>query len=165
MALEKRGKTWHYDFKIGGVRYRGSLKTTDWRQAQSLESELRKRAENGELAADKETKALARLKFKEAAERWITDRAPNLATNTTKCERERARAINRVLGTRQVSSLTPEDVTAYMRLRKHAGVSNGCINRELDVMRGVLKKARRWTSRFAEDVKPWRVDEHRRPCF
>jgi hypothetical protein len=26
MALEKRGKTWHYDFKVGGVRYRGSLK-------------------------------------------------------------------------------------------------------------------------------------------
>ena len=67
MALEKRGKTWHYDFKIGGVRHRGSLKTTDWREAQSLESELRERVKKGELAASKETKALARLTFKDAA--------------------------------------------------------------------------------------------------
>ena len=87
----------------------------------------------------------------------MADRAPNLAANTTKCERERARAINRVLGARPVSSLTPEDVTAYMRLRRDGGVSNGCINRELDVIRGTLKKVRRWTTRFAEDVKPWRV--------
>ena len=157
MALEKRGKTWYYDFKIAGVRHRGSLKTTDWREAQSLESEQRERAKKGELAASKETKVLARQPFKDAAERWIADRAPNLAANTTKCERERTRAINRVLGARAVSSLIPEDIMAYMRLRKDDGVSNGCINRELDVIRGVLKKARCWTTRFAEDVKPWRV--------
>jgi integrase len=157
MALEKRGKTWHYDFKIRAVRYRGSLKTTDWRQAQSLESELREAAKCGELAAGKATKALARLKFKDAAERWIADRAPNLAANTSKCERERARAISRVIGSRSVSSLTPEDITAYMRLRKDGGVSNGTINRELDVIRGVLKKAKRWTSCFADEIKPLRA--------
>ncbi|MGA3317139.1 MAG: site-specific integrase [Candidatus Korobacteraceae bacterium] len=154
MALEKRGKTWHYDLKIRGVRYRGSLKTTDWRQAQSLESELRQRAEKGELAGDKQTKALARLKFRDAAERWIADRAPDLAANTVKCERERSRAINRVLGSRSVSSLVPEDLLAYRRERKADGISNGTLNRELDIFRGVLKKARRWTSRFAEEVKP-----------
>src|ERR1017187_7000550 len=111
MALEKRGKTWHYDFKVGTVRYRGSLKTTDWRQAQSLESELRERAKAGELAATKKTKALARLKFKDAAERWIAADTRNLAANTSKAERERARAINRALGSRPVSSLIPEDIT------------------------------------------------------
>jgi len=157
MALEKRGKTWYADFKIDGVRYRQSLETTDWREAQRAESELRQRAERGELASSKETKALARLKFKDAAERWISDRAPNLAANTTKSERERARAINLVLGSRLVSSLTPEDVTAYMRRRKEGGMANGTINRELDIIRGVLKQARRWTSRFADDVKPWKV--------
>ena len=157
MALDKRGKTWHYDFKIGAVRYRGSLKTASWRQAQSRESELREAAKRGELAAGKATKALARLKFKDAAERWIADRAPNLAVNTVKCERERTRAISRILGSRPISSLTPEDITAYMRQRKDAGVSNGTINRELDVIRGVIKKAKRWTNQFADEVKPLRI--------
>jgi len=157
VALDKRGKTWHYDFKIGAVRYRGSLKTASWRQAQSRESELREAAKRGELAAGKATKALARLKFKDAAERWIADRAPNLAVNTVKCERERTRAISRILGSRPISSLTPEDITAYMRQRKDAGVSNGTINRELDVIRGVIKKAKRWTNQFADEVKPLRI--------
>ena len=39
MALVKRGKTWHTDFVVNGQRFRQSLKTTDWREAQSEEEE------------------------------------------------------------------------------------------------------------------------------
>ncbi len=40
MSLYKRGKTWHTDFMVNGQRYRQSLDTTDWREAQSKEKEL-----------------------------------------------------------------------------------------------------------------------------
>jgi hypothetical protein len=37
MSLYKRGKTWHTDFAVNGERFRQSLDTTDWREAQSKE--------------------------------------------------------------------------------------------------------------------------------
>jgi hypothetical protein len=42
MALLKRGKTWHCDFVVDGFRYRESLNTTDWRQAQAKEEDLKR---------------------------------------------------------------------------------------------------------------------------
>ena len=37
MAIYKRGKLWHMDVMINGVRYREPLETTDRREASSLE--------------------------------------------------------------------------------------------------------------------------------
>jgi len=156
MALVKRGKTWHCDFVVDDVRYRESLKTTDWREAQRKENELVAQAEAGKLAAEKKRKGVARLTFKDAAEQFTADRSPNIAPQSAKTERERARAINGVLGNRTVASISPEDVLAYIRARKGQQMSNATVNRELDIIRGVLKKAKRW-HRFADDVKPLKM--------
>ena len=51
MALVKRGKTWHTHFFVDGQRFRQSLDTSDWREAQSKERELISAAEKGKLAA------------------------------------------------------------------------------------------------------------------
>ena len=37
MSLIKRGKTWHTHFFVDGQRFRQSLKTSDWREAQKEE--------------------------------------------------------------------------------------------------------------------------------
>src|SRR5262250_1731705 len=50
MALVKRGKVWHCDFVVDDVRYRESLKTTDWREAQANEKQLIAQAKEGKLA-------------------------------------------------------------------------------------------------------------------
>ena len=89
MALEKRGKNWFYYFVVNGVRYRGPLKTTHYQEARRREHDEREKAKAGKLAADKRTKSLARLIFSEAAERYIADRAPDLAPKTVTIERER----------------------------------------------------------------------------
>jgi hypothetical protein len=34
MSLKKRGKTWHTHFFVDGQRFRQSLETSDWREAQ-----------------------------------------------------------------------------------------------------------------------------------
>jgi len=156
MALKKRGKTWHTDFVVDGSRYRMSLETTDWREAQSLEKDRIKEAKEGKLSA--KASDIARLTFPEAAERWIEDRAPGRPPLSVRTERERKRAVCKLIGDRKVKSLKPEDVLAYIRARNAEARAPATINRELDVIRGVLKKAHRWHL-FAEHVKPVRLVE------
>ena len=49
MSLYKRGKTWHIDFSVNGQRFRQSLDTSDWREAQAKEKELIAHASQGKL--------------------------------------------------------------------------------------------------------------------
>ena len=92
MALVKRGKTWHTHFFVDSQRFRQSLETSDWREAQSKERELISAAEKGKLAATKQ--GFARLAFREAAERFLQDRIPHLAPRSIQTERERAKILN-----------------------------------------------------------------------
>ncbi len=151
MALVKRGKTWHTHFFVDGQRFRQSLETSDWREAQSKEKDLIAEAKAGKLAPTKQE--FARLTFREAAERFLQDRIPQLAPLSVRTERERAKVLNRKLGDVQVSRFTPETVLAHIRERKAGGIANATINRELDIIRGVLKKAKRWHL-FADEIKP-----------
>src|ERR1039457_1502679 len=50
MALKKRGKTWHAHFFVDGQRFRQSLDTSDYREAQKREKELITQASQGKLA-------------------------------------------------------------------------------------------------------------------
>jgi integrase len=72
---------------------------------------------------------------------------------SVRTERERAKAINQKLGDVQVARLTPEVIFAHIRQRKAASIANATINRELDIIRGVIKKAKRWHL-FADEIKP-----------
>ncbi|MBV9623603.1 MAG: hypothetical protein JOZ14_06455 [Acidobacteria bacterium] len=47
---------------------------------------------------------------------------------------------------------------AYIRKRKAENIANATINRELDIIRGVLKKAKRWHL-FSDEIKPLPVRE------
>ena len=149
MALVKRGKTWHAHFFVDGQRFRQSLGTSDWRRAQAKENELIAAAEAGKLSTVKQ--AFSRLPFREAAEQFLQDRIPELASLSVRTERERAKNINKRFGGIPVTRITPDAILAYIRERKGAGIANATVNRELDVLRGVLKKAKRWHL-FADEI-------------
>jgi integrase len=151
MSLVKRGKTWHTHFFVDGQRFRQSLETSDWREAQAREKELISSAKAGKLAVTKQ--AFARLTFREAAERFLQDRIPQLAPLSIRTERERAKVVSRKFGDLQVSRITPDEIFAYVRERKANEISNATVNRELDILRGVLKKAKRWHL-FADEIRP-----------
>ena len=151
MALVKRGKTWHTHFFVDGQRFRQSLDTSDWREAQGNEKQLIADAKAGKLAPTKQE--FARLTFREAAERFLQDRIPQLALLSVRTERERTKVLNKRFGDMQVSRFTPETVLLHVRERKAKGIANATINRELDIIRGVLKKAKRWHL-FADEIKP-----------
>lgn len=151
MALVKRGSTWHTHFFVEGVRYRQSLETTDWREAQRKERALIADATAGKLASSKMD--YANLPFAEAAQIFLDDRMPQLAPRSAQTERERLGAVTQSLGAIPVSKLKPEHVLAYIGQRKDAHRANSTVNRELDVIRGVLKRAKRW-HHFADIVRP-----------
>jgi integrase len=156
MSLVKRGKTWHTHFFVDGQRFRQSLETSDWREAQSKEKDLIADAKAGKLSPTKQE--FARLSFREAAERFLQDRIPQLAPLSVRTERERAKVLNKRFGDVQVSRFTTETVLAHVRERKADGIANATINRELDIIRGVLKKAKRWHL-VADEIKPLPVRE------
>jgi integrase len=146
----KRGKTFYAYFCLDGIRYRESLHTTDWREAERLEKDLIARAKQGKLAAKRV--AMARLMFREAAEQFINDPGRDIKPLSRRTEKERSVAVNKALGHLRVRAITVEDVLEYVRERKSQGKANATINRELDIIRGVLKKAKRWHL-FADEVK------------
>ena len=156
MALRKRGKTWHTDFVIDGQRFRQSLETSDWREAQTKEKELIAAAKAGKVASRRQP--IARMPFCEAAEQFLADRLPHLAPLSVRTEKERAKVVNAVFGKTPVMRIAPADVLAYIRRRKEAGIANATVNRELDIIRGVLKKARRWHL-FSEEIRPLPVKQ------
>src|SRR5579859_178108 len=151
MSLYKRGKTWHTHFYVDGVRYRESLKTSDWREAQAAERKLIAAAEAGKIANGRQ--AIARMPFCEAAKQFLADRLSRLAALSVRTEKERAKIVNRTFGDVIVSRITPADVQEYIRNRKAKNIANATVNRELDIIRGVLKKAKRWHL-FADEIKP-----------
>src|SRR5271165_1648484 len=77
MALHKRGKTWHTHFFVDGQRFRQSLETKDWREAQAKEKQLIAEASQGKLTPNSTT--LARLPFAQAADEYVSARKLELA--------------------------------------------------------------------------------------
>ena len=151
MSLVKRGKTWHTHFFVDGQRFRQSLDTGDWREAQKREKELIAQASQGKLAAG--SQQFSKLSFEEAAERNLAERIARLAPRSVQTERERLKPLCAVFGSTKVNHITVEMVRTYMADRKAASVANKTINLELGVLRGVVKRAKLWHL-FMDEIKP-----------
>ena len=151
MALFRRGKWWWTDFSVHGARYRQSLKTTDWREAQAREKELIAQASQGKLAPS--SQQFGRLAFSEAAERYITDRSPHLAPKSIRSERERIKRLKDFFGATPLTRISGDAIRQYIAHRKGQGISNRTVNLELGILGRVLKRAKRWHL-VADELKP-----------
>src|SRR6201987_1317595 len=104
MALIKRGKKWHTHFFVDGQRFRQSLETSDWREAQKKEKELITQASQGKLAAG--TQQFAKLTFMEAAQKNLAERIAQLAPRSVQTERERLKPLCAALGLMRLNRIT-----------------------------------------------------------
>jgi hypothetical protein len=77
MSLKKPGKTWHTHFVVNGQRFRQSLATADWIEAQSKEKELIAQISEGRLS--RTNTSLARQPFRVAADDYVAARHLELA--------------------------------------------------------------------------------------
>jgi len=150
MSLYKRGKTWHTDFSVNGQRFRQSLDTTDWREAQSKEKELIGQATAGKLTPAGQQ--FSKLRFNEAADRYIDDRLPHLGPRTVCTERERLKPLRAFFASQALSRISADRAREYMSFRKQTGAGNRTINMELGILRRILKRAKRWHL-LADDIK------------
>ena len=151
MSLFKRNKTWWTDFSVNGVRYRQSLDTTDWRQAQSDEKKLIADASTGKLAPA--SKKFARLAFSEAADRYLENRRLELSDRSYKKERQLLVEPRRFFGATSVMRIGAEELLAYRQERAQKGAGATYINMEMGAIRRILKRAQRWHL-LAEDIRP-----------
>src|SRR5271155_5268194 len=151
MALKKRGKTWHTHFFVDGQRFRQSLETSDWREAQAKEKSLISAAKQGKLSASSED--FARLLFGDAAVKYLDSRLPELSISSQQKERQLLVQPKQHFRGKRLRDITAEDVLSYRQLRATAGAGPAIINMEVGGIRRMLKRAKRW-SQITDDIHP-----------
>jgi len=149
MSLYKRKKTWWTDFSVNGQRFRESLDTSDWREAQAKEKELIAQAQAGKLSPAGQS--FARLAFPLALERYLEDRSAHVTPRSKRTESDHAKPLKEYFSAIPLTRITAENILAYIRQRKEKGMSNVTVNMEIGILRRVLKRGKRW-SIIADDV-------------
>ena len=151
MALVKRGKTWHCHFVVNGQRFRQSLGTKDWREAQSKEKELIGQAMEGKLTQT--SASLARQPFGQAADDYMTARKLELAPASQAKEKQLLVQLRAYFRQEPLKSITAKRITEYRAWRADQKVGPATLNAELGILRRIMKRARIW-ARVADDIRP-----------
>jgi len=151
MSLVKRGKTWHTHFFVDGQRFRQSLDTSDWREAQAKEKELIAQATQGNLNASNH--GFAKLAFTQAAESYFNGRKLELSESSQKKERQLLAKPSEFFQQKCLTKITAEDVLRFREWRSENGVGPALINGEVGVIRRILKRAKRWHL-LGADIRP-----------
>ena len=140
MAPYKRRKTWWTDFSVNGQRYRQSLHTKDWREAQARDKQLISQASEGKLAAS--SRQLSRVPFAEAANRYLEHRKLLTPEPTWKPEAARLKPLGALFIGLRINQITEDHVRNYQRHRCAAGRHPRTINHELKLLLRLLRLAK-----------------------
>lgn len=152
----KRSPWWRYTFVLKGVRFRGSTKTKVKREAQEVEARERRKALLGET--QRETIGLS-----EAFERYYEEHAQFLPSgDDTDAQLER---LLKALGDQLLSRITEPMIADYVARRRaqmiqigkyrrvgRRRVSNATVNREVELLRRVFRRAGRVWKRAVADI-------------
>ncbi|MGO9965757.1 MAG: tyrosine-type recombinase/integrase [Bryobacteraceae bacterium] len=149
--IYKRNKTYHVDVTVNGIRYRESLETRNWQEAQHKQKELIGRILEGKAAPPAGKGSFASLPLEQALDQFVKSREGRVAERTTQIDRERSKVLKRIMGGVLVRKVDAAAIRAYQDARKAEGVSGRTINLEVTLIRQILKRAKRW-SIIADDV-------------
>jgi hypothetical protein len=119
MALKKRCKTWHPHFFVDGQRFRQSLETSDWREAQAKEKVLISAASQGKLSASSED--FARLIFEDALEKYLLAAYPSLPSRAGRKSSNFIVKLKEYFRGRRLRTTEADDVIAYRQWRVGQG--------------------------------------------
>ena len=153
MSLVKRGKTWHCHFVVNGQRFRQSLGTKDWREAQAKEKELIGQAMEGKLTQT--STSLARQPFGQAADHYVTARKLELAPASQAKEKQLLVQLRAYFKQQPLKTITTTQIIDYRAWRSEQKVGPATLNAELGILRRIMKRARIW-ARVADDIRPLR---------
>ncbi len=150
--IYKRKNTYHADVTVNGVRYRQSLETGNWQEAQRKQKELIARILEGKAAPPAGRGSFASLPLEDALEEFVKGRIGRVSERTSQIDRERAKVLKRIMGKTLVRKISAAAIRAYQEARKAEGVSGRTINLEVTLIRQILKRAKRW-SVIADEVE------------
>ena len=163
MSLYKRGNIYWTRFGINGEIFRKSLETSDPEKAKREERKLLLEADRGQLRPKKES--FGSLPFHRddpdpersgALEVYLREHSPRLAPRTAQNETYYAKHLAAFFGETRVSNITESKISAYISDRHSKGIANATINKELLILIGVLRRAKRWHL-FQGAIKPLKV--------
>src|SRR5215469_13751345 len=153
MSLIKRNKTWHCHFVVNGQRFRQSLETKDWREAQSKEKELI--GQVMEVKITQTATSLARQPFGQAADEYVTARKLELASASQAKEKQLLVQLRAYFKQEPLKCITAKRIIEYRAWRAEQKVGPATLNAELGILRRIMKRARIW-ARVADDIRPLR---------
>jgi integrase len=149
----QRSKIWWTDFTVDGQRFRQSLETTNWNEAQAKYKDLIAQAKEGKLGSS--YGEFARLGFGEAADRYLQGRKLELSESSRKKEKQLLVKPRKFFGSKNLAKLTGENLLAFREWRTQDHVGPAIINMEMGTLRRILKRAKRWHI-VGADIRPFR---------
>ena len=140
---QKKSKFWWYKFRWNGELIRESAKQTNKRTAETMEAAHRTALAKGEVGI-RERKRIPSLSeftevdFRPFARSHFADKPKTLEYYLNGAKNLLA---HRALATKRLDAINADDVGKYVAARREAGLKVSSINRELEVLRRMLRLA------------------------
>jgi integrase len=146
VAIYKHPKSGVYfaDVTVDKIRHRASLGTKKWQDALRLHKEFEGRVISGKQPGTAGKGSFADCSFPKAVEEYIHERLGRVSERTSQIDRERSKPLLEFFGDKALRRIGAKDIRDYQRYRLSAGRSGRTINMEVNVLRGMLKRAKRW---------------------
>ena len=157
MSLYRRGDVWWYKFRFAGQMIRESSKSPSRTVAKDAERIRRRELEESWNQIKK--RSLPPL-FSVAANEWAASVKPHIAERTHDIYEVALRChLKPVLGTLLLCDINAKRIASYQAGRKSEGASARTLNKELQVLRQILKRYKLWAN-LQGDVKFERESDH-----
>jgi integrase len=157
MSLYRRGTTWWFKFRFAGRMVRESSRSGSKTVAKDAERIRRRELEESWNQIRRRT--LPPL-FSVAADGWLASVKPHIAERTQEIYEVALRChLKPVLGTLLLCDIDGRRIASYQARRKAEGASARTLNKELQVLRQILKRYKLWAN-LQGDVKFERESDH-----
>jgi len=156
--LYRRGKkgTWYHSFEFDGKRIHESSKSTSKTVAREAERSRRRQLE---LSYNQINKRTLPPSFERAADDWSAAAKPHLAERTSAIYGDEVRLhLKPALGSLLLCDIDAARIGSYQATRKAERASARTVNKELQVLRMILKRHKLWAN-LQGDVKFERESE------
>jgi integrase len=150
MSLYKRGDVWWYKFRFAGQMVRESSKSESKTIAKDAERARRRELEESWNQIKRRTLPPT---FERAGSTWLEAEKPHLAERTYEIYEVALRChLKPVFGGVLLCDIDASRISSYQARRKTEGASARTLNKELQVLRQILKRYKLWAN-LQGDVK------------
>ena len=150
MRVYRRGDVWWYKFRLGGQTIRESSKSESKTVAKDAERVRRRELEESWNQIKRRTLP---PRFDQAADEWLRSVRPHLSQRTQEIYEVALRChLRPAIGTLLICDVDANRIASYQVRRKSEDASARTLNKELQVLRQILKRYKLWAN-LQGDVK------------